>query len=505
MNVQGFSVYDMLVRNAQVYGNRPALVHPEGALTFSELLARVDALATGLQGHSLNQGDRVCILAQNHAAYVELYGACAKLGLIAYPVNWRLTPEELEVIFDRAEPRMVVVDESTQAQVADWPTRKKNIPYWYQFGATAGESFTPFGNLYIGGGAEPAPKIGSDDSFAVISTAAVDIVPRGAVLTHGNIMASNIQTMALMGLTQEDAYLLCLPLYHIAALGNAFAVMHAGGTNVLMTRFDPDEAVRLIDAHGVTFVSGFAPILENILDAAEKAGSKLTSIHHATGLENPDSIKRLIALTGATFWAGFGQSETTGFISLQNLADKPGAAGKPAPLCQVRLVDEEENDVPVGEPGEIVVRGPLVMKEYFAQPEVTAHTFRRGWHHTGDLGKFDEEGYLYYAGRKPEKELIKPGGENVYPVEVERVIAEINGVKAVCVFGVPDKQWGEAIKAVVEPDAGVTLEAQQVIDHVGGRIARFKKPKVVEFTDAMPLTAGGEIDRAAVKLKWGKA
>jgi acyl-CoA synthetase (AMP-forming)/AMP-acid ligase II len=146
----------------------------------------------------------------------------------------------------------------------------------------------------------------------------------------------------------------------------------------------------------------------------------------------------------------------------------------------------------------------MVFQGYFRQPEVTDYTFRGGWHHTGDIGRFDAEGYLYYVGRKPEKELIKPGGENVYPAEVEAVIMEMPGITAVCVFGVADQQWGEAIKAVVETSA-TGLTAAQVIAHVGNRIARYKRPKWVEFTAALPRTAVGQIDREAVKTAWGRS
>ncbi len=504
MPVQGFSVYDMLVRNAEVFAERAAVIFGETIHTFAEFLQRVDALATGLGGHGLRKGDRVCVLSQNNAHYLELYGACAKLGLVAYPVNWRLTREEVERIVERAAPGMMVVDESALHLVADWPARKKRIPYFYQFGPATGEGFTPFDSLYISSGAEEAPEIGPDDAFAVISTAAVDAVPRGAVLTHGNLVASNVQTMACMGLDETDCYLLAMPLYHIAGLGTALAVMHAGGANVVMPRFQAAEAVGLVDAHRVTVVTGFAPVLGQLLDAAQEAGSKLASIRHATGLETAEAIERLLAKTGAQFWSGFGQSETTGFVSLQKYGRPPGGAGRPAPLCRIKLVDGDGGDIPPGGEGEIVVRGPVVMKEYFAQPEVTAHTFRGGWHHTGDLGRFDEHGVLHYVGRKPEKELIKPGGENVYPAEVEKVILEVEGVRAVCVFGVEDKQWGEAIKAVVEADPANGLTAEKVIEHVGGRIARYKKPKWVDFTEEIPKTGNGDVDRGAVKSKWGQ-
>ena len=187
------------------------------------------------------------------------------------------------------------------------------------------------------------------------------------------------------------------------------------------------------------------------------------------------------------------------------MVDKPGAAGKPVPPCQVRLVDDYDREVPVGTPGEIVVRGPLVFQGYFGQPDVTAHTLRNGWHHTGDVGRFDADGYLYYVRRKPEKELIKPGGENVYPAEVETIIAQMDGVSGVCVYGIPDAKWGEAIKAVVELRAGARYTPQQVADHVASKIARFKRPHVVVFADALPRTAEGAVDREAVKTTWGQA
>ena len=502
MTVQEFTVYDMLRRSAFAFGQRPAIIHADGVLSHAEFLRRVDALATGLAGHSLGKGERVCILAQNHPAYLELYGACARLGLVAYPINWRLTPEEIERIVERAAPRVMVVDEASLGLVADWPATKKAIPYWYQIGQNPGEGFTPLESLYIQSGDEAAPEVSAQDPFLVISTAAVDIVPRGAVLSHGNVLASNVLSAQAFGLSEQDCNLLALPLFHIAALGIGLAVMHAGGANVVLPRFDPAEAAKLIDTHGVTVVSSFPPVLASLLDAAKEAGSALPSLKHVTGLEGPDVISRLEAETSARFWIGFGQSETSGFVTLQPASERPGAAGKPAALCRIKLVDDDENEVPTGTAGEILVRGPLVMLGYYGQPEVTAETFRGGWHHTGDLGKFDEDGYLYYAGRKPEKELIKPGGENVYPAEVEAAIMEMEGVSAVCVFGVPDEQWGEAIKAVVEATG---KDAQEVIDHVGGRIARYKRPKSVEFTDRLPRTGNGEVDRAAVKAQWGPA
>jgi long-chain acyl-CoA synthetase len=503
MTPQTFTVYDMIARGADVYGRAAAVIHGERSVSFRELRDRVDALAAGLTALGIARGDRLCILAQNDPAYLELYGACARQGIVAYPINWRLTGPEIERVVERATPKMFVADASTLAVVAGWPASKTAVPHWYHFGETTAPGFHAFASLYRAGAPAPAAAVAPDDTFAVISTAAVDVVPRGAALTHANVLTANLTAMAALGYTPADRYLLALPLFHITALGTALAHMHAGGASVVVSRYDAEEAVRLIDRHRVTHLSDFPPVLATLLDAAEKLGSRLPSLRDVAGLDAPPTIERLHAQTGASFWTGFGQSETSGFVCLQRVKDKPGAAGRPVAAAQVKLVDDYDRDAPVGTPGEIVVRGPLVFQGYFAQPEVTAHTFRNGWHHTGDVGRFDDDGYLYYVRRKPEKELIKPGGENVYPAEVETVIVQMEGVTGACVFGIPDTKWGEAIKAVVEVKPGGRYTGEQVSDHVGSKIARFKRPHVVAFTDALPRTADGTVDRENVKTRWG--
>jgi acyl-CoA synthetase (AMP-forming)/AMP-acid ligase II len=502
MPPQGFTVYDMITRGALAFGDAPAVIQGERTLSFRQFRGRVDALAGGLAALGIGPGERICILAQNDTGYLELYGACARQGIVAYPINWRLTGPEVERVVERAAPAMFVADASTLAVVADWPAAKPTIRHWYQLGEKAAPGFTSLARLHRDG-APPAPaEVSADDVFAVISTAAVDVVPRGAALTHANVFTANLTATACFGYTPTDRYLLALPLFHITALGTALAHLHAGAASVVVSRFDAEEAVRLIDRHGVTHLSDFPPVLSSLLDAADKLGSRLQSLRDVAGLDTPPTIQRLHQATGARFWTGFGQSETTGFVTLQRVLDKPGAAGRPVPAALVGLVDDYDREVPVGTSGEIVVRGPLVFQGYYGQPDVTAYTFRNGWHHTGDVGRFDADGYLHYVGRKPEKELIKPGGENVYPAEVETVIMQMEGVTGVCVYGVPDSRWGEAVKAVVQV-AGGRYTASQVSDFVGARIARFKRPHIVVFTDTLPRGADGAVDREAVKQTFG--
>lgn len=501
LSVHAFTVYDLFARGAAVHGDAPAVIQGERVLSFRALQARVDALAAGLGALGLAAGDRICVLAQNDAAYLELYGACARQGLIAYPINWRLTAQEVERVVERARPAMMVVDGSTQALVGDW-LGGAGVTHRYQLGEGAGAGFAPLASLYRPGAAPAPADVPADAAFAVISTAAVDVVPRGAVLTHANVITANLTTIGGLGFTARDRYLVALPLFHVSALAMTMAHLHAGGVAVIVPRFEPAEAVRLIDRHAITHVSDFPPVLASLLDAAEKAGSALPSLTHVSGLDAPATIQRLHEKTTAQFWTGFGQSETSGFVTLQRVAERPGASGRPVPCCQVRLVDDYDREVAMGTPGEIVVRGPLVFQGYFAQPDVTAYTFRNGWHHTGDVGRFDADGYLHYVKRKPEKELIKPGGENVYPAEVEAVIMQMSGVSGVCVFGIPDAKWGEAVKAVVEVEAAGAYTAEQVTEFVGARIARFKRPQVVAFCEALPRSAEGVVDRDAVKARW---
>jgi long-chain acyl-CoA synthetase len=270
-----------------------------------------------------------------------------------------------------------------------------------------------------------------------------------------------------------------------------------------METFDPTQAAPLMDEHQVTLLADFPPILAMLLDAKETSGAKWDSLRYVMGLDAPDVIQRLYQETKAKFWTGFGQSEITGVATLGEVIEKPGSAGRPVSLARVRCVDEAGEDVPLGEQGEIVVRGPTVFDGYWRDPDATYYAFRQGWHHTGDIGKFDEDGYLFYVGRMPEKELIKSGGENIYPAEVEHILQELPEVSAVCVFGVPDPEWGEAVKAIVELAQGESLTEEEIRQAVANRIASFKKPRIVEFTDVLPRTPEGQIDRAEVKTRFG--
>jgi acyl-CoA synthetase (AMP-forming)/AMP-acid ligase II len=307
------------------------------------------------------------------------------------------------------------------------------------------------------------------------------------------------------GIGQDDCHICILPLFHIAGLAQTMSTMQAGGKNVLLDRFDPELTLRLIEKEKGTSFFNFPPILKTIIDKYDELSGAfdLTSIRFVRGLDHPDTVKRFKKIAPNTvFITGFGQTEAL-MVTGGPMEEKPGSAGQPTHVSRVALFDDHDQEVPLGSPGEICVRGPTVFLGYWDREEDNRYTFRNGWHHTGDIGRFDEDGYLWYVKRKAEKELIKPGGENVYPAEVEKVILSHENIAEVSVIGVPDRQWGEAIKAICVLKEGKSMDPQVLIDFVAARIARYKKPKFVVFVENLPKTPDGEIDRVKVKEAHG--
>jgi len=306
-----------------------------------------------------------------------------------------------------------------------------------------------------------------------------------------------------LNMTPDDVHLNLLPLFHGAGLFMVTNSFHAGALNINMSKFDAARAVELIEEKKVSVLFDFTPILSSILKHHEKTGKDIKTLRVVPGIDTPEAIEKYQKVTGGTFYSLYGQTETSCFVTFGRYNDRPGSAGKMLQLTEIRIVDDYDNPLPTGQTGEITVKGPVVFKGYWNLPEVNKHTFRNGWHHTGDLGRFDEDGFLWYAGRTPEKELIKPGGENVYPFEVEKVILMHPAVDKTVVFGVSDSKWKEGIKAVCLLKEGQSLEAEELINFVGERIARYKKPQYVEFVAELPLLKDGSLDRAKIKELYG--
>jgi acyl-CoA synthetase (AMP-forming)/AMP-acid ligase II len=504
MGLHDYTFYDLINRNAVCFNERQAWyeVDDQRTLTFAAYKEQVDRLAGGLQKMGVKKGDRIGVLGKNSLEYFLLYGACAAIGAILVVINWRLSAEEALFNLNDCEPRFLFVDAEYQPMVEGSKKKLSSVEHYFNLKPPGG-NFTPYAALMDNPGALATTDVAADDGLVIMHTAAVAGRPRGAVLTHANLIAANISLNLLFNLSAEDVHLNLLPLFHVGGLTIATGSFHAGALNVNMSKFDAGQALDLIAEKNVTLLYDFSPILASILDEHEKTGKDIASLKAVLGIENPETIERYQKMTGGTFFCVYGQTETSAMATLGRYNDKPGSAGKTLQLADVRLVDAGDNPVKTGEVGEITVKGPLVFQGYWNLPQDTAYAFHGGWHHTGDLGRFDGQGYLWYEGRKAEKELIKPGGENVYPAEVEKVILEHPAIEQTVVFGVPDPKWKEGIKAICILKAGQNLDVRELIAFVGQRIASYKKPQYVEFVSEFPLLKDGSADRAKIKELYG--
>jgi len=504
MGLYDFTIYDVINRNAMCFGKKLAWLEVSDGreVTFDQLKDKVDHLAKGLQKAGLKKGDRIGVMGKNSLEYFLLFGAASALGLIVLPVNWRLSAAEVGNNLADGGPRLVFADQEYQELIDGLKDKLTSVERYYNL--SGGAIFQDLNELLANSAGFTPVEVATDDGVVIIHTAAVEGKPRGALLSHGNILAASTQFSSVFKMTKEDVHLNLLPLFHVGGLFIAMTAFYAGALNINVNKFDGEEAVNLIEEKKVTMLFDFAPILATILDNQEKSGKDISSLRVVAGLDSPATIERYQKATGGEFFVVYGQTEVSALTNISPYNERPGSAGRPLPLANVQLVDDYDREVETGAVGEIVVRGPMVFKGYWNLPKETGYTFREGWHHTGDQGRFDEDGFLWYAGRKAEKELIKPGGENVYPAEVEKVILQHPAVERTVVFGVPDPKWKEGIKAVCLLKEGQKLEPQELIDFVGARIARFKKPQYVEFVEELPLLENGSPDRAKVKEFYGQ-
>lgn len=501
MTDQFNTLYSLFAQRAQTHANDPAFISPDSTLTYAQFLQQVDAIAAGLLQQGLAKGDRVATLAKNSISHFAVLVASTRLGAIVFPVNWRLASTELKQVVELIEPTALFIESEFHPSLSEVDLQTIRIKVLFEEQAQPG--FIALKHA-LAEGELPPDSCGREDPAVIIATAAVAGLPRGAVLTHGNLLSVGRMFGNAYQLSISDRYLGVLPLFHIAGLEYLVVMAVVGGSSVILPGFDAEHGNLLIDEHQISLIVTFPPMLDNLMAARQASGSGWKSLRVCWGILNPpEVVQRYLDLGCGDYWTGYGQTETTGIATLGNYQDNPRSAGRVVDGLQMRIVDDDDHPLPPNQPGEIAVRGNLVFAHYWQDEEASAYASRGGWHHTGDMGKVDEDGFLYYVGRKPEKELIKSGGENIYPAEVEAAIRRLPQVADVCVIGVPDERWGETVKAVVELAAGQRLDASQLLAGISEHLAAFKKPKLVEFVDKLPRDSQGKIDRQRVKSDHG--
>lgn len=504
---------NQLARHALMQPDDTALRFLGRTTTWAELDRRVTALAGALSRRGIGFGDRVLILMLNRTEYVESFLAANLLGAIAVPVNFRMTPPEIAYLVGDCEAR-IVITESVLAGVA---TAVRDLDSTLATVIVAGgatdDGVLGYDDLIAEDGPPPEPVDVPNDSPALIMyTSGTTGRPKGAVLTHTNIAVQGASSLFTIGADlNNDVGFVGVPLFHIAGIGNMISGLTLGRPTVLypLGAFDPDGLLGVLEAEKVTAIF-LVPAQWQAVCAAQKAHPRNLRLRALSWGAAPasDTLLRDMAATfpGAEIFAAFGQTEmspVTCMLLSDDAIRKLGSVGRVIPTVAARVVDEDMNDVPDGEVGEIVYRAPTLMAGYWNNPEATAEAFHGGWFHSGDLVRRDDEGYIWVVDRK--KDMIISGGENIYCAEVENVLAAHPAIAEVAVIGRPDERWGEIPVAVVALGAAAPpdLTVSDLDDFLTERLARYKHPKAVEVVEALPRNPAGKVLKTELRTRFG--
>lgn len=436
-----------------------------------------------LHGHGVVAGDRVAVLAHNRGETFALLFACAELGAVLFPMNWRLSPEELSWQLGNAEPRVLFVDAT-----------HRNILK----GVDALNLDDGPGELAMEG---PGARL--SDAWVLMYTSGSSGKPKGALLTHGQLHWNALNTILACDLTPQDSTLTFTPLFHTGGLNSlSTPLLHRGGRVVLTKGVDPAEALRLIQGEKITLLMGVPTIFQMIADDPAFDSTDLSSVRDALcgGQALSVSLLERYLDRKIPLRQGFGMTEVgVNCFSMPHarIREKLGSVGLPIHHVATRIVRADGTDAAVDEPGELWFSGPAVFGGYYRDPQATANSFSGDWFRTGDMLSRDADGFFWVRGRL--KEMYKSGGENVYPAEVEAVIQQHPAVAHAAVIGVPDPRWGEVGRAFVEPRPGQQVAPDEISAFLQGKLARFKQPKTVHVFEQLPRTASGKIDKISLK------
>ncbi|MCL1961687.1 MAG: acyl-CoA synthetase [Desulfovibrionaceae bacterium] len=497
------TIGDILRRTALRLPDKPAIHCGGTRWTYAEFDALATRLAAGLAQHGVGHGDRVAVLARNSHGFAALRFALARLGAVLVPINFMLKADEAAYILRHAGARMLATDgglaelaraaAKLDTQVTDFiwlPSEDPDEP---------APGMISFHDLAACTAPLPDAPLQSTDMAQIVYTSGTESTPKGAMMTHDAVLWEYVSACLDADIAEKDVVLHALPLYHCAQLDVFFGpAIYVGAENHITSKPTPDNLLPMMAARGITsFFAAptvwIALLRSPLLERTDL--SRLAKGYYGASIMPVEVIKELARrLPLVRLWNLYGQTEIAPLATILGPDDqlrKPGSAGRPALNVETRVVDDQMRNVAVGEVGEIVHRSPHLMLGYFHDDERTRAAFHGDWFHSGDLGVIDEEGYITVVDRK--KDMIKTGGENVASREVEEMIYRLPQVSEAAVIGLPDPQWVEAVTAVIVLKAGQELTGQQVIDHCGAHMARFKAPKRVIFADALPKNPSGKL------------
>jgi len=491
-----FTLGYLLKRSALKFPNKTAIVFEGKRITYDDLNRRVNRLANAFSRLGIKKGDKIASMMFNSSQLIEIYFAAAKIGAASVPINYRLVGEEVNYIIDHSNSSTLVYDQDLRDVIEPLLESKRlNL-------ISVGEKTSPdsldYEQLVRGStDSEMDSPVEEKDLRFIMYTSGTTGFPKGAMFTHRNNLWAALSIIIMKKYDFNEVVLFVNPLYHMNSYINVIASIFMGNKMVLMKRFDPIKTMQLIESEKVTICSVVPTICEKLLEVPKDHAFGTKSWRYCTSTGAPwlfEMKKRFMERFPHVVMAdAYGATEVFSGTLIQGseLLEKPKSVGKPYLDTIIRIVDDHGIDLPPGKVGEIIFYGPHVTQGYYNDPVATRESLREGWFYSGDLGYFDEDGYLYLADRK--KDMIISGGENIYSLEIENVLVRNEKIMEAAVVGIPDNEWGEVVKAYIVLHPSVTMSKDEVVNYCQEHLASYKKPRYVEFVGSLPKNSLGKV------------
>jgi fatty-acyl-CoA synthase len=504
------NVGDWITKRSMLSPNKTAIIFEERKITYSEVNERATRLANALINQGIKKGDRVAALLYNCPEFLEVYFALAKIGAVFVTLNFRLAGPEIQYMINNSKSTALIFDEHFSEMIE---SIRSNLSIDHKNYVSLGNSGQTWAIEYeklleVSSTKEPDIKkeVWLEDPQMIMYTSGTTGIPKGALLSHQKTFYNTFNAVLYFDMTSKDTMLVTMPLFHSGGLNiAAVPILYTGGTAVIQKSFDPKQALSLIEKHRITLAMMVPTMINFMLKQGGIDNYDLSSMKTLMVGGEPISLSLIKAYQDRNIPIRqvFGQTETSIqlWLSEEDAIRKIGSVGKPVFHSDVRVVDESGKDVVPDEVGEIVLNGPTRMLGYWNDPKLTAETIKDGWLHTGDLATVDKEGFVYMVDR--EKDMYISGGENVYPAEVERVLGENPKILETAIIGVPDEKWGEVGKALIVLKDEEKMTEEDIFEFLRGKLAKYKIPKYVEFTNEFPKTGSGKIRKTELREKYG--